>query len=314
MFSIQQFTDTDGNEVEIDRRNVRDAYIEHREGRRTIQVLDIRVGVHGHDDESRPVTLGIGALGHVEAWLGRIGQLIGVDALALFEVPPGSDTLARGYSWAAPTAGEPPAALLEQQSRWARRAIDSRDVASHESDDLAAAGAIPLVGHGEVLGALAYRVPRSERVADPPPNARLLAEVLRQDASQEDAVPRDGAPPRDGPAAALPTLSIIVTARNEAGAIEGTVERLLRQRYPGLQVIVVDDRSTDGTSEILDRLEGAAGGRLDVVHNRDLPPGWLGKCHACRTGAERARGDFLLFLDGDVALADRKSTRLNSSH
>lgn len=127
---------------------------------------------------------------------------------------------------------------------------------------------------------------------------RLLAEVLRQDA------PQDGPPPLEVPIAALPTLSIIVTARNEAGAIEGTVERLLRQRYPGLQVIVVDDRSTDGTSEILDRLKGAAGGRLDVVHNRDLPPGWLGKCHACRTGAERARGDFLLFLDGDVALAD----------
>ncbi|HZM69528.1 MAG TPA: glycosyltransferase family 2 protein [Candidatus Cryosericum sp.] len=127
---------------------------------------------------------------------------------------------------------------------------------------------------------------------------RLLAEVLRQDASQDDA------PPRDGAATALPALSIIVTARNEAGAIEGTVERLLRQRYPGLQVIVVDDRSTDGTSGILDRLKGAAGGRLDVVHNRELPPGWLGKCHACRTGAERARGDFLLFLDGDVALAD----------
>jgi len=120
---------------------------------------------------------------------------------------------------------------------------------------------------------------------------RLLADELRSEG-----------PPQDRAAATLPALSIIVTARNEAAAIEGTVGRLLRQRYPGLEVIVVDDRSTDGTSDVLDRLAAGAAGRLTVVHNSALPPGWLGKCHACRLGAERARGDFLLFLDGDVTL------------
>jgi hypothetical protein len=69
MLNIQQFTDTDGNHVEIDRHNVRDAYIEHRDGRSTVQLLDTRTGKDG--DESRPVSLGIGALGQVEAWLGR---------------------------------------------------------------------------------------------------------------------------------------------------------------------------------------------------------------------------------------------------
>jgi hypothetical protein len=93
MLNIQQFTDTDGNQVEIDRRNVRDAYIEHREGRSSIQVLDIRVGVHGHDDERRPVTLGIGALGHVEAWLGRKLNTVKVGAYPPNALP--TDTVGR---------------------------------------------------------------------------------------------------------------------------------------------------------------------------------------------------------------------------
>jgi len=108
----------------------------------------------------------------------------------------------------------------------------------------------------------------------------------------------------------LPPLSVIVTARDEVDGIEETVGRLLAQDYPGLEVVVIDDRSTDGTGEILDRLaaeHAAAGhGRLTVIHNRELPAGWLGKCHACRLGAERARGEWLLFTDGDVALMDRR--------
>ncbi|OLD66916.1 MAG: hypothetical protein AUI52_01970 [Acidobacteria bacterium 13_1_40CM_2_68_10] len=98
-------------------------------------------------------------------------------------------------------------------------------------------------------------------------------------------------------------MSAVVTARDEAEAIETTVSRLLAQRYAGLEVIVVDDRSTDGTAEILDRLQAEAGdARLVVIHNRDLPRGWLGKCHACHRGAARARGEWILFLDGDVEL------------
>ena len=101
----------------------------------------------------------------------------------------------------------------------------------------------------------------------------------------------------------LPSLSVVVTARDEADLIEATVEGLLRQKYPGLEVIVVDDRSTDGTSEILDRVEAHAGDRgtrLTILHNRELPDGWLGKCNACRLGASRARSEWILFTDGDV--------------
>jgi hypothetical protein len=113
----------------------------------------------------------------------------------------------------------------------------------------------------------------------------------------------DAGAPRPAPSP-LPSLSIVVTARDEAAGIESTVRRLLAQRYPGLQIVVVDDRSSDGTAAILDSLKATVGGAdLEVIHNRDLPPGWLGKCHACHLGAARARGDWILFMDGDVELA-----------
>jgi glycosyl transferase family 2 len=107
-----------------------------------------------------------------------------------------------------------------------------------------------------------------------------------------------------GAGAPLPGLSIVVTARDEAQDIEATVRHALAQVYPGLEVIVVDDRSADGTSAILDGLAPSVGGdRLRVIHVRDLPAGWIGKCHACHVGAGEARGAFLLFMDGDVTLA-----------
>ena len=135
----------------------------------------------------------------------------------------------------------------------------------------------------------------------------LLGRALRQIAVLRSAIGLDGCPAGSGTTAEvpgpLPSLSVVVTARDEAEEIGTTVRRLLAQRYPALEVIVVDDRSTDGTSEILDRLgAGASGSRLATIHNRNLPRGWLGKCHACHLGALRARGDWILFLDGDVEL------------
>jgi glycosyltransferase involved in cell wall biosynthesis len=101
------------------------------------------------------------------------------------------------------------------------------------------------------------------------------------------------------PAGNEPRLSIVVAARNEARGIEAAVTSLLKLDYPRLEIIVVDDRSTDGTGAILERLSSATG-RLRVVHVTALPPGWLGKNHALHMGASQATGDLLLFTDADV--------------
>jgi cellulose synthase/poly-beta-1,6-N-acetylglucosamine synthase-like glycosyltransferase len=101
------------------------------------------------------------------------------------------------------------------------------------------------------------------------------------------------------PASAGPSISIIAAARNEARGIEAAVTSLLRLDYPALQVIVVDDRSSDETGAILDRL-ARDHPRLLVRHILNLPGGWIGKNHALHEGAAGASGELLLFTDADV--------------
>lgn len=98
---------------------------------------------------------------------------------------------------------------------------------------------------------------------------------------------------------AFPSLAVIVAARDEERGIEAAMRSLLAQDYPSLEVIAVDDRSTDATGAILDRL-AAEDPRLRPVHVRELPAGWLGKCHAQHVGAQGARASYLLFTDGDI--------------
>lgn len=96
-----------------------------------------------------------------------------------------------------------------------------------------------------------------------------------------------------------PRVSLIVSALDEAETIEPALRSMLALDYPGLQVIAIDDRSTDATGSILDRL-AAEFPRLRVVHIRELPAGWLGKNHALDRGAAMADGDYLLFTDADI--------------
>ena len=98
-----------------------------------------------------------------------------------------------------------------------------------------------------------------------------------------------------------PLVSVIVPARNEQRGIESALTSLLHLDYDNLEILVIDDRSTDDTGAILDRL--AAGQRkLTVFHLDELPAGWLGKNHALFYGSERARGEYLLFTDADVVM------------
>ncbi len=97
----------------------------------------------------------------------------------------------------------------------------------------------------------------------------------------------------------LPRVSVIVPACDEEGAIRRCLESLVGQDYPDLEIVAINDRSSDGTGAIMDQV-AAASPRVGVEHIKELPAGWLGKNHANAVGAERATGDWLLFTDGDV--------------
>ena len=94
-------------------------------------------------------------------------------------------------------------------------------------------------------------------------------------------------------------LSVIIPARNEERKLEGALRTVLGQDHPNLEVILVDDRSTDETGSIMERL-CARREDASVIHIEELPEGWLGKNHAVWVGARRARGDWLLLTDADV--------------
>lgn len=96
-----------------------------------------------------------------------------------------------------------------------------------------------------------------------------------------------------------PSVSLIAAARNEERNIERAVRSLVRLDYPELEITIVNDRSTDRTGIILDKL-AAEFPQLNVVHVSSLPAGWLGKNHALQLGADRCRGEWLLFTDADV--------------
>lgn len=94
-------------------------------------------------------------------------------------------------------------------------------------------------------------------------------------------------------------LSILVPARNEEVNIEKCVLSLLGQNHPDFEVIVLDDNSTDRTSEILRRIADTHP-RLKLMKGNELPPGWTGKNWACWQLAQASTGDFLLFTDADT--------------
>jgi hypothetical protein len=104
----------------------------------------------------------------------------------------------------------------------------------------------------------------------------------------------------------LPPLTIVVPARNEEAEIEPALRSLLALDYPEYEVVAVDDRSTDQTGAIMDRLaaEPNTQGKLRVLHVKELPQGWLGKLHAMWLGslgntARQGSGEWILFTDAD---------------
>jgi glycosyltransferase involved in cell wall biosynthesis len=123
-----------------------------------------------------------------------------------------------------------------------------------------------------------------------------------------------------------PDLTVIVPARDEEGAIEACLRSLIASTGLRLQIIAVDDRSTDRTGQRMDAIAAEARAEdsphlFGVVHITDLPEKWLGKPHALAIGADGATAPWILFTDGDVLfgpraleLALREATALSADH
>lgn len=122
----------------------------------------------------------------------------------------------------------------------------------------------------------------------------LAIVTIRRVAVLADLAPRE--PSR------WPKLSIIVPARDEAATLEPAMAGKLAQTGPEIELVLVDDRSTDGTGAIVDRI-AAADPRVRALHVTALPDGWLGKVHALQRGLEASTGELVLFTDADVDFA-----------
>lgn len=99
-----------------------------------------------------------------------------------------------------------------------------------------------------------------------------------------------------------PLISVLIPARDEEANIGACIDSLRRQDYPNYEILVLDDASTDGTSEIVARI-AAEDGRVTLLRGDPLPDGWAGKPFACHQLAQRARGSWLLFTDADTVHA-----------
>lgn len=97
----------------------------------------------------------------------------------------------------------------------------------------------------------------------------------------------------------LPFVSVIIPARNEEKKIARCLSSILCQDYPNLEVIVIDDRSTDATAEIIADF-AARDARIKFVQGKDAPSGWIGKCNALAYAVGHASGEWFVFTDADT--------------
>ena len=141
------------------------------------------------------------------------------------------------------------------------------------------------------------------RVVDATLGVRTLTNISQPEWDRHPATPCEN-----------PRVAVIVPARNEEASIEQALTQLLALDYDNYEVIAINDRSTDRTGEIMDKVAASSekrswsdgrprrsGSQIKVVHIRELPPGWMGKAHAMWTAANQAADcDWLLFTDADV--------------
>ena len=109
--------------------------------------------------------------------------------------------------------------------------------------------------------------------------------------------------PRGGSDISGYSVSVLIPARNEERNIQNLLNDLIRIKDNWLEIMVLDDQSTDRTADIV-RDFAARHERIRCIQSNQLPEGWLGKNHACHQLALNAAGDYLLFLDADVRVCD----------
>ena len=109
-------------------------------------------------------------------------------------------------------------------------------------------------------------------------------------------------PPRQNSTGETPSVSVLIPARDEQAVIAGAVEAALASQGVTLEVVVLDDGSTDDTAAVVRDIQNRDE-RVKLVDAPPLPDGWCGKQHACARLAEKARYPWLLFQDADVTLA-----------
>jgi len=118
-----------------------------------------------------------------------------------------------------------------------------------------------------------------------------------------------GEPPQAGQTEPLPKISVLIPARNEELSIAAAVDSVLASISVDLELIVLDDASTDRTAEIVSA-RAATDSRLRLATAPHLPAGWNGKQHACHVLSGLAQQDLLCFLDADVRLAPTALSRM----
>jgi hypothetical protein len=106
-------------------------------------------------------------------------------------------------------------------------------------------------------------------------------------------------------------VSVLIPARNEETNIRATLESVLANRGADFEVVVLDDHSTDRTTEIVNEFASRES-RVRLEFAPPLPAGWCGKQHACHVLAQRAHAPLLVFLDADVRLAPDALVRLTA--
>ncbi len=106
----------------------------------------------------------------------------------------------------------------------------------------------------------------------------------------------------------LPPVSVLVPARNEASTIETTIKHILASQAVDIELLVLDDHSTDETASIVQRY-AHQDERVRLIEGKQLTPGWCGKQYACQQLAEQAQHDELVFLDADVRLTPTAISR-----